>query len=430
MLKLSFLRIISVFLIIVVLCVGLFADELQDAQNNFDNGKYKDALEFCKIAEELNSGDINVIFLLSRIYFKLGNLDKAREYIDKAIQLDKANANYREIRNEMSNFVSKRSEALRFIDGHKFQEAKEILLEMTKENPNYAQGYFLLGKVCAQLSELKNAAKYFQKSIELNPDEPKYQETYDRLFTQMMFEGNNLMKRHNFDGALEKFQQAILLDPESYLAHYFVGLVYYYNKKYSDAIKEFDISIKFNGKYKKAFLTKGKSLMKLNKTDDALASFKKAVFLDDKYYDAWNNIGLLYYKTKQYDEAIPAYLKVTKIKPKSEKALENLGAIYIEKKDYENAIKYLNKSVAVKASNYKCWYRIALAYNKLGKAELAKTAAKNSLKYKPKYAPSLIELGAAERRLGNKQEARNAFKMAANDPRWKKIAEYELSTIK
>jgi len=72
---------------------------------------------------------------------------------------------------------------------------------------------------------------------------------------------------------------------------------------------------------------------------------------------------------------------------------------------------------------------LAAAYNATEQADKAKVAANKALQLKPSWAAALFELGIAERRLGDNEAARNAFRMAAKDPKWKKSAEFELKSV-
>ena len=77
----------------------------------------------------------------------------------------------------------------------------------------------------------------------------------------------------------------------------------------------------------------------------------------------------------------------------------------------------------------KAWLRLAQAYNNNGECAQAKTAAETALKIKAGDALALIELGTAERCLGNTVAARQAFQLAAKDPQYRRYAEEHLKTV-
>ena len=55
--------------------------------------------------------------------------------------------------------------------------------------------------------------------------------------------------------------------------------------------------------------------------------------------------------------------------------------------------------------------------------------AKKSLEIKRNYAPAYFELGIAEKSLGNKIAAKDAFEKAKKDRNWRKSAQFELDML-
>ena len=414
-----------------LVCFSLLsAAEIEDAQAKFDAGQYQEALDIMKPYIELNVNDTRGLILAGRVYFKLGYMNEAKVNIDKAIELDKANKEYREIRNEMASFVSLTTEAKRLKNDGKYGEAKDKYAELLKLNENFADGFFQYGQVLLQLNEAAAGAKALKRSIELRPEETKYSEAYNYFVSKSLSDGNDFLKRRNYDKAQAEFNNVLILDDTQHLAHFFMSRTYYAQRNYDAALNSVNNCLKIKSDYINGIIMKGNILMKTNKLDDALAAYKSILEYDKKSASAWGKIGFINYRRKAYDDAIPAYNEVIKLKPKSAKPFETLGVIYSEKKEWDAAIENLVKATELNSKNATSWYRLAAAYNAKDMAQKAKDAANSSLIKKPKYAPALIELGAAERRLGNKDAARNAFRMAAKDPKWKKLAEFELETVK
>ena len=425
--KRSYLVLITLLTLSAVLAQE--SDFLIDAFNLFQDAKYEEALIATKEIVQADPSNADANMLLGRIYFALGELESAKTYVDIALGMDLGNPEYREIRNNMAAFQSKLTEASRLINTGDMEGAAKIYQEMITENPNFTDGYYNLAKVQVRLDQLDGARENFRKAIEMKPEEERYQKSYESSTNQYLADGNQLLRRRNSKAAMEKFQNAVELDPDNYLAHYFLAVVYREENNYDEALASVDRSIELNPEYPKAHLVKGKIYLKLKNIPEAQTAFQQAIELDENYIDAWNNLGNLYYQTKQYEEAIPAYKKVIELKPDYATAYANLGAIEVALKEYSEAIKYLNQAVELRGSSYTSWYRLAQANNYQGKCAEAKEAAQSTLRIKANWAPALIELGVAERCLGNRTEARQAFQMAMRDPKWKKVAEFELKTL-
>lgn len=425
-------RILIIGLICLLGTLPLFpqgANDLVRANDLFLAGKYAEAKAIVEPILEEDPEYTAAIFLLGKICFKLGNLDKARELIDKAIEKDLGNQEYRDARNEMATFASKLTEASRLYNNSDYEGARKVYQEIIKENPNFVNAYIDLGRVCVRLGDLQTAAENFKTAIEMDPENENFRKEFESLTRRFIQEGTQLIQRKSYPAALEKFKQAASLNPEDPMAHYFMAVVYLEEGDAASALLSVNRSIELDPEYPKAHLVKGKVLTSMNDIAGAINSLKRAVEIDPQYIDAWKNIGYIYYKTKQYDLAIPAYKEVTKLEPRYASAYANMGAIYLEQKKYSEAVSSLSKAVEFNPRDVASMYRLSQAYNNVGKCEQAKATAQNALKIRPNWAPVLIELGIAERCVGNRTAARQAFQLATRDPKWKAVAEYELKTV-
>jgi tetratricopeptide (TPR) repeat protein len=410
----------------------LFAQEEQDplikAYNLMTAEKYQDALAICEPIAKADPNYAGASFLLGKIYYYMGDLNKGRESVDNALRIDPGNNEFREFRNQMAALNSKMTEASRVFNNSNYPEARKLYLEVIKENKNIADAHFFLGMVYIRMDSLEKASKYFNNAIKMRPEEENYAKNFDAAEKQLLADGNMLLRRRDYSGAIKKFQGAIKLKNDDYMAFYLCAYAQFSNKENSEAIQSINKSIELNTENTKAVLLQGKIYEKLNNMEAALDSYKNATVLDPEYIDAWNNIGLLYYTRQDYQNAIPAFDKVTELVPDYAKAWANLGAIYIELEKYQEAVNNLKKAVEYDVTSETSWLRLATAYNHTGKCVDAKQAAEKALQIKMNWAAAQFELGVAERCLGNKTAAKQAFQLAMRDPRWKKSAEFELKT--
>ncbi len=120
----------------------------------------------------------------------------------------------------------------------------------------------------------------------------------------------NNKPRRNPDIVIGLFRQAIMADKKFWEAYYNLGIVYFNNKRYSEALQQF------------------------NKIIKALPNF------DKPYYGR----GLIYEKQKKYDLAIADFNKVLEFNPNDYKAYYYLGKISILNKQYKQAKKYLDEA--------------------------------------------------------------------------------------
>jgi len=420
----------SLFILFIIVSTIFANGVLQEVQTKMDEGDYKSAMELIKPYIEDNPELPQAQFVAGKIFYQLGYINEAKVAVDKSINLDRANQEYRDFRNEMASFATQYTEASRAQKDGKYSEAKDKYAELLEINGNFAQGYFNYAQVLFQLDDAKLGSDALKKAMELRPEDENYVKAYSMYGQKFLVDGNSLLQRRDYTRATAKFKQALILDPQDYKAYFLMARAYQSEKNYPAALEAIDNCLSIQDDYIRAYVVKGSVYIRMNKMNDAIAAFTKITELDRKYYSAWDKIGYINYRIKEYDAAIPAYNEAIKIDPSKSNPYENLGVIFSEKQDWDNAIQNLTKASELNTKESTVWYRLASAYNAKGEAQNAKVAANEALKNKPNWAAPLYELGIAERRLGNNDAAKNAFRMAAKDPKWKKSAEFELNSIK
>ncbi len=119
-----------------------------------------------------------------------------------------------------------------------------------------------------------------------------------------------------FDKAIETYKKALMINPNSAIANYEIGMTYMYSKDYKSAIKHCDIVIKLNDKYLlPAYITKASCLDNLGETKESIKLFKKGIKKFGDNHLLYYNLALNYYKSKEYDKAEKALINAINTKP-------------------------------------------------------------------------------------------------------------------
>ena len=107
--------------------------------------------------------------------------------------------------------------------------------------------------------------------------------------------GNGMFSKGNFEGALSKYQDAQIDDPENPVLHFNCGDALYKTEKYEEAAKEFekasyskDIELQA-----KSYYNIGNSLFKAEKLPEAVQYYQKCLELNPKDNDAKYNLETL-----------------------------------------------------------------------------------------------------------------------------------------
>ncbi len=110
--------------------------------------------------------------------------------------------------------------------------------------------------------------------------------------------------RGQYPQAIELYQQALALDPNSALVHYEIALTYLYAKDYHHALLHCDKVIELNDQYLvPAYVTKGSCLDYMGRTEESIKVFEKGLKQFGPNYLLYYNLGYDYYKLKEYDKA-------------------------------------------------------------------------------------------------------------------------------
>ena len=82
---------------------------------------------------------------------------------------------------------------------------------------------------------------------------------------------------------------------------------------------------------------------------------------------------------------------------------------------YDDAIENFLTTVSLNSKRYKSYYLLAEIYNIKHQYQVAKGYAKNALEIKNNLTPAFYHLGIAEKNLGNRPAAKDAFEKAKKD---------------
>jgi len=179
--------------------------------------------------------------------------------------------------------------------------------------------------------------------------------------------GEQAVSKGDYNTAMVHYQKAVQLNPN--YGPYFsgLGLCYYDNGQYREAIDAFSKSLKLRNdifakqwgcvdEYNRPrdegadawiWMLMGMAYSELGQMDSAITSTKKAIDVAPDNVNAFLHLSNQYFKNKQYDLSIKVAMRALELTPGNAIAYCCIGKGYYEKKQYDEAMKALNKAIEI-----------------------------------------------------------------------------------
>lgn len=248
-----------------------------------------------------------------------------------------------------------------------------------KDKEYKAFAYVTRGKIYTCLEDTVQGLKDYTQAIAVRPD-------YDKLYdarAQVYFEQG----RYNLAEA--DYQKMIALNEGDVKGYMGMGNSANAQKKYEEAIKQFDYVNKLDPNYSSAYSFRAESYIGLKKYDEAIDDVITALKIDgdDKAFyhlqeladSAFNQtvakvkvqkikepkeiswayyLGVIYERVDKYSSAIPYYKEYMAQEPLGSVAYR-IASCYDEMGDYDNALDYCDQAIAMDSTETEYLYQKA-----------------------------------------------------------------------
>jgi hypothetical protein len=125
-------------------------------------------------------------------------------------------------------------------------------------------------------------------------------------------------------------------------------------------------------KLAQAAVNEGIALMTLQKIDEAKAALKKGIALDPNNPQAWYNLGLAQHANNELDDALKSFQEAVKLDPRDVDSYYFEGVCYRELKQFDKAIEVLKKALSIQPLHASSEFALARALQAGGDREAAK----------------------------------------------------------
>lgn len=173
---------------------------------------------------------------------------------------------------------------------------------------------------------------------------PKVEADEDRVVA-LVAEGNKLLERGNYADAVEKYQQAALIQPDQEDLHYNLGIALAKLGRIEEAKKQYAEALEIFPDYAEARNNLGNLLMKENNLAEAITQFREAIRLVPKNASFHNNLGTAFGRQGKVAEAIDEFSEAVKLTPAYVEARVNLGNACLAAGRVEEAVAQLTEAI-------------------------------------------------------------------------------------
>jgi tetratricopeptide (TPR) repeat protein len=224
---------------------------------------------------------------------------------------------------------------------------------------------------------------------------PGYAETID---ADLVKQGTDALKHHEFDAAVARFSdairlapddaeawgkrgeayaekgdsshalsdcaQAIKLAPASSVAYRRCGYVYIHANDFERAIADYDTAIKLDPRVASAYEYRGLAYFNLSQTDRAISDYDQALTLDPSSSDTYVLRGNAWFMKGEVDRAWDDYNRAIKANPRNPYAYLCRGIAAAQRGAFDDAIADYNRAISLDPSYKEAyWYRAAALQN-------------------------------------------------------------------
>jgi tetratricopeptide (TPR) repeat protein len=264
--------------------------------------------------------------------------------------------------------------------------------------------------VTAKQAELDKMQAALEKSAEAQRDNI----AKATLALSLLPQGERQYRIGDFEGAVDAYSRALVLDPGSIILHYRLGYVYTQSGKLEEAEKHLEEALKLDKNFAPALACLGYVYRRIGekmpdgvernlKLDQASTKLLEALKMSPKLIDEdgeswWGSLGGLYRRRGQINEAIYAYERVAEATPNSSYAFGNLALLYAQKDNVEGMLAMYEKmeplawgEVLGAPDNYWGFADLLTARLALGRVEKAEEALSSVFRTMPMESPYASE---------------------------------------
>jgi predicted O-linked N-acetylglucosamine transferase (SPINDLY family) len=292
--------------------------------------------------------------------------------------------------------------AARFQRFGAFAAAQQLYRQIVSEQPDNADVWCRLGRVCHALGERDEAAESYRRSLDLQPGVAR---VHNNL-------GVVLMERGLLDEAVANYRDALRLQPDYAEGHNNLGTALLEQGRLEEALESYREALRLKPDGPTACNNLGYVLSRLNRLEEAVACYGQAVQAQPDFAQAWFNLGRALHRLCRHDEAGASWERAASLQPSDPGPAHELGLLLMELGRPAEAAAYFERALRLRPDSAAAYSNLGLALLNLGRTEEASLSFQQALHLQPDLPQTYNNLGLALLNLGRTDEAAGRFRRA------------------
>lgn len=164
---------------------------------------------------------------------------------------------------------------------------------------------------------------------------------------ELIIESDKLLKNGDFQGAIQKLNHALILNPEKKEIKELLMGLYIQNDETENAFSTVNQLLELGPDNTEYLFVKANCLSDLNQLGEALEIYNNIITIDPLCFKAYGGRGVVFYKLSQLDNALTDFNKAIENPIKNAIIFAYRGLVFIDKQKFKQALKDFDKALKI-----------------------------------------------------------------------------------
>ncbi len=295
--------------------------------------------------------------------------------------------------------------------------------------PPAALARFVLGVAAYRQGESSAAGAYLDEVLALGDDVA----CPTVLAHALLYTGNLQAVEGKYAAALESYDAALELAPDTSAAYANRGSVYYTMDNYAAALDDLNQALALDPQHANAYYYRANVHRATEQTEAALADLDRALESDPGHARAYTSRGLLHHNLGDYSAALDDYSRALQLDPIATEVYLNRGGTYAILGNFEAALDDYARALELDPDDVDAYYNRGTVYAMMEAYDLALADLNRALELAPGFAQVYGNRGLVYKAMGKTEEAiadLEHFLELSDNPQWRQMIGQHLADLK